>query len=335
MLFTCYFLLDDMKNIKINGMKLGKYSIRATQQYFIENYDVPLYKSLSDEYINISFLNIDFTSNHKYISCSLASESDVEAGTLGTDITESVCSLSVYPHKFSLTLLFYFICLLIKRRYKFYDFVTSNSMLTFIIDQNSGKELCDYLSHHITLPLSHISVQQYLNSNDSETMAKARPESSASYFEKKIKTYGISTRTDLDLYCLNTEFDYMEKYTRKLQSSINKNVQFYYASAHISSNNKWCLFFLMHKKNRYLKNDLLTGVLSKNLAIIPSVELIFFQGPHFGDRYGIANQAVSILNNAGIPILLSGFTGSCIYMVLSQGGAQKDKQNLLKVFEKP
>ena len=58
-------------------------------------------------------------------------------------------------------------------------------------------------------------------------------------------------------------------------------------------------------------------------------------GPHFGDRYGIADSVFRTLTANSVPILAAGCSGSAVYLVLPQGRAQDARQFLSEAFEVP
>ena len=58
----------------------------------------------------------------------------------------------------------------------------------------------------------------------------------------------------------------------------------------------------------------LPGILEINME--SSLEMIHFQGPHFGDRYGIANAAFDALAKEEIEPIAVCCAGSSVYMVL-------------------
>jgi aspartokinase len=63
------------------------------------------------------------------------------------------------------------------------------------------------------------------------------------------------------------------------------------------------------------------------------VGIIFFHGPHFGDRYGIAEAAFSAVSKAGIQIIASGCASSSVYLILAQDDLDRTEQALRKTFE--
>jgi hypothetical protein len=63
--------------------------------------------------------------------------------------------------------------------------------------------------------------------------------------------------------------------------------------------------------------------------------LIFLHGPHFGDRYGIADAAVGALTKKGIPIVALGCTASSIYLVMPEDQREAAGRSLKEAFLMP
>ena len=65
------------------------------------------------------------------------------------------------------------------------------------------------------------------------------------------------------------------------------------------------------------------------------MELISFQGPHFGDRYGIADTAFKALDGQKVPVLITVFAGAAVYIVLPEKKLQDARPLLMEAFEVP
>jgi hypothetical protein len=65
------------------------------------------------------------------------------------------------------------------------------------------------------------------------------------------------------------------------------------------------------------------------------VELVFFQGPHFYERYGIAAAALDKLREKKTGLLLAGFSGSMAYLVVPAGTADSAKAALAECLRLP
>jgi aspartokinase len=64
-------------------------------------------------------------------------------------------------------------------------------------------------------------------------------------------------------------------------------------------------------------------------------EMVFFQGPHFGDRYGIVDTTLRSLAAKGIQMTAMACSGSCVYLVLPEGKSGEAVAALSEVFEIP
>ena len=65
------------------------------------------------------------------------------------------------------------------------------------------------------------------------------------------------------------------------------------------------------------------------------VEVICLQGPHYGDRYGIAARALEELDRAEIEVLTLGCTGASIYLAVDGGRADAAVEALGRAFVVP
>lgn len=65
------------------------------------------------------------------------------------------------------------------------------------------------------------------------------------------------------------------------------------------------------------------------------VDLLYFHGPHFGDRYGIADAALKVLERGTIPILLGACSMSSIYLAAPKGAGKGAVELLKKKFVTP
>jgi aspartokinase len=92
------------------------------------------------------------------------------------------------------------------------------------------------------------------------------------------------------------------------------------------------------QKEREIKACLqwtLKGALKGAVESVKPVDLICFQGPHFGERYGIAQAVFQTLRRRSIPVLASEFSQSTIILVLQGGVAEAAKSCLSEAFQVP
>jgi hypothetical protein len=65
------------------------------------------------------------------------------------------------------------------------------------------------------------------------------------------------------------------------------------------------------------------------------VELVLFQGPHYGERFGIVDASLQALAAKGLNLLASACSGSCVYLVVPQGTADDVVSALSDSFDVP
>ena len=341
-----------MKPIKMNGIRLSDPHVLVNQSYTDDTCRDPvrLYQFLSADEINISFLNIISVNQQKHIACCVAPDKLCyvqKYESIGSDTAQfgyqaEIGTLSIYPHKFSLNSLGYLISILARGKYKFYHMASSTSSLTFVVDYRVQEKMAADLSREIDLPGSHTPFRQERCDDEQLLIRKAFPETVATYVESKIKCYGIDAKTDLSLCCLEIPVDQLEMWGKMIQSMETAGLRFQFASACLCANNRVQLFLLIDtmdsipagQRDRVISSFFPEGW-KKMVKIKSPVAAIGFQGPHFGDRYGIANQAFSALHVNEIPFYLAGCSGASIQMVLPAAMLQKAKSSLLQVFAAP
>jgi aspartokinase len=312
--------------LKINGIRLNKNFIQLTQKKMSDTWDmpVPLCQILEANRINMVFMSLNTVDEH-FVSGTIC-EKYFEKIVLqtGTSVSHSkVCTISIYPHSYNLRLLGFFLTILGQQKIFFRYMVSSGSMLTLVTDQKNCESVIRLISESFDLPGSHVPFEQGENEELTLFLQKKFPETSASYVEEKIKTYGITLISDLILGYYMFSFDQLAEYGRKLESTKDKKDAFFYISANMTASLQTKLF-------------LLTGKSSD----IPApkwypADILSFHGPHFGDRHSIISRALNCLSESFIPVLQVGCTGASISIVLPQGNGKTAKQALLNVFEVP
>ncbi|MGA8181556.1 MAG: hypothetical protein WB792_15960 [Desulfobacterales bacterium] len=164
-------------------------------------------------------------------------------------------------------------------------------------------------------------------------------ETIAVYWEPKPKTYGFKEIIDLSLLDIEIRPGKMAQWGLWLMELADLGVGFHLISAKYSTHQNLRLYILLEK----LWAD---GVLSyidkkidrdseKDFHLNYPVELISFQGPHFGDRYGIADTAIKALDEQGVPVLITVCSGAAVYIVFPEKKLQEARHLLLEVFEVP
>lgn len=164
-------------------------------------------------------------------------------------------------------------------------------------------------------------------------------ETIAVYWEPKPKTYGFKEVIDLSLMNIEIKPEKMGQWGLWLMELADLNISFHLILAKYSTHQKLRLYILLEK----FAADSVLSYTDKRIApesekyfhIASPVELISFQGPHFGDRYGIAYSAFKALDGQGVPVLITVCSGAAVYIVLPEKKLQEAKPFLLEAFEVP
>ncbi|MGM0452316.1 MAG: hypothetical protein ACQERN_04020 [Thermodesulfobacteriota bacterium] len=311
-----------------------------------------VYQLLAADRINIEFLNVSAMGRNWRIACCVAADKyhhvlncthGETADGPGFDHRTGVVALSVYPHKSSFHMLGRLLAVFSGQGFAFYQMAASTSMLTFVVDAAAAEEMADCLADHSDLPASHSPFRPNADYDPVARSLKTEPETVAPYVESKIKTYGIRAHSALTLCWMEMSFAQLAERGRRIQALEQAGFRFCYVSAIRRSDGQLRLFLLVDTAAANVSDDgaeaairsALEGFCAPEIGFRPHVGGLHFQGPHFGDRFGIADQAFSTLHQHSIPFLLAGCVGSSVYIVLDEDWLSAAESALSAVFEMP
>ena len=164
-------------------------------------------------------------------------------------------------------------------------------------------------------------------------------ETIAVYWEPKPKIYGFKEVSDLSLMNIEIKPGEMSHWGLWLMELADLDIGFHLILAKYSTRQRLRLYILLEKfwADRVLfhinkKIDLES---EQYFHLTSPVELISFQGPHFGDRYGIAHSAFKALDDQKVPIILAACSGAAVYIVLPEKMLQGARALLTEAFEVP
>jgi aspartokinase len=164
-------------------------------------------------------------------------------------------------------------------------------------------------------------------------------ETIAVYCEPRIKIYGFHEACDLSLLELMFEAGQMGRWGSVILKLGDLNIRFNLLLIQYLGGQGLRMVLLIEcqweaKILSYIE-QLIQKDAGEQIRVTSPVELIYFYGPHFGDRYGIANSAFRALSANAIPILAAGCSSSAIYLVLPQSMVQHARACLADAFEVP
>jgi hypothetical protein len=165
-------------------------------------------------------------------------------------------------------------------------------------------------------------------------------ETIAFYRETIIKTYGFVERTGLYLVTFDFPCERMGECGEGLTNlSFRLDASLVLMVVRPGSNNTM-RFYLLLQEN--WTGEMPEGWPHPLFAEFPGrcrverrVDLIHFQGPHYGDRHGIACGALDALAGGSVPILAMACSGASIFLVLPEGKANGAREALARVFMTP
>jgi aspartokinase len=162
-------------------------------------------------------------------------------------------------------------------------------------------------------------------------------ETIAVYWEPKIRVYGLTTETGLTLYTLIFPVARLSYWGAVVGSLGEKGSEFLLVNLQQASPATMLLCLVPaagagaadigRLLDKGLDNDEITS-----LRVVTPVELIYLHGPHFQDRYGIAEAALRPLYQADIPILSAGCAGTSVYLVVAKNRAHEAAACLAETF---
>lgn len=167
-------------------------------------------------------------------------------------------------------------------------------------------------------------------------------ETIAVYWEDRVKVYSINEKSGLALTTLEIPDQLLAGIGDHLSSLQKVLGRFELITAQPSyQGSRNCLnFFLIidGAKATNLKEAMDAYIAANPQAkftIKKPVELLYLHGPHFQDRYGIADIAFTAFAESGCELFLSGCAGTSMYLVVPEGQALVSKKILSEKFLLP
>lgn len=164
-------------------------------------------------------------------------------------------------------------------------------------------------------------------------------ETIAVYWEPLIKTYGIVRRTDLYLVSLTLTMDQMAGLSEGFLSQWAQDGNLLMVAAVPYAKQGVRLQLVLDRPPAAGQLNIPSGTIENDPDHQPKVdagvELVYFHGPHYGDRYGIVHAALSALESDDVPVLSVACSGASVYLVFPKGWAEAACNALSNAFVVP
>ena len=161
-------------------------------------------------------------------------------------------------------------------------------------------------------------------------------ETIAVYWEERVKVYGITAQHDLALGILRFPANRMAHWGERLTELETILRRFEMVSCHGGGQDRIEIHLVVQQPGLDTlvshMNTWLELELSAQFSLSTPVDMVFLHGPHFQDRFGIADAAFSALAKNKIPILLSGCAGTSMYIICAENRGTETVKILSNTF---
>jgi aspartokinase len=282
--------------------------------------NVGLLTYLADNAIGESITAVSARSLFSFPGCTLemAGTEMCEAAA----IDNNVCRISLFPHDEKPEVTASAISAMDAGAVKPYTFASSPSAVTVVVSSSNFDGAMESIFDSFALPAC-VSYSEWraVYRMDEQQLKEVR----FSYSEQIIGIYGFTCQTGLDLWNIPLPIEYAGCFGAFLSKLGKLGLKLPFMISNSAPVKKSVLFSLALKRDRCgtIKETLDEFLPGNSFFFRGPVSVIFIHGPHFGDRYGIADAFVTALRNGGIPLLALSCAVSSISAVID--AEQPDK----------
>ena len=157
----------------------------------------------------------------------------------------------------------------------------------------------------------------------------------ASYWEPQIKTYGFRRTEGLLLVGMKAGVETLGGLGQELTHLGDLGISFHLVFSQVSAGGVISFYLLIQREWERSLLECAGSSSPVGMEVISQADLVSFQGPHFGDRFGILDAAFEALTSKKIRVIASVCSMSCVYMVLEAGQGEGAVSALSEVFDVP
>ncbi|MDI6797431.1 MAG: hypothetical protein QMD09_10820, partial [Desulfatibacillaceae bacterium] len=312
----------------------------------------PFLKNLAAGKINLPFLNVmPHGDALRGFFCMAAADFHTAALALGRSGSgktgpdaKAVGTIMVYPHKSSLLLKGAVLKALAQAGIFIHATGSSISAITVIVDYARLDEAISCLLEVLDLAEGHAPFYQEL---DMERFRFQPPKTAPLITEddnsflrgSKIPVYAINQKTGLGLISLSFAHTELIFWSDLLEEAGRQGASFVLAMGQAQPNGRQSLLLLAEQAGAQKIASKFAAQLEKRpgsaMEVTNQAESICLFGPHFEDRYGIADAAISMLSQKPGMLVGACCTGTSIMLVTPENMAQEAAKMLEANFMVP
>ncbi len=339
------------EKIVIGGLRFSTEQVQATLSGIAPDCDdfISFLGELAEEKINLPFLCLNTVnggcaavcmSRHDFDQYSSAPDA-VQSSGIRAELLSSTGSLTIFPHQSRLRMLGVLLENFAKNSLPLYSLCSSISALVINTDFCQLERAAQALQTSFQLPENHAPFRQQTRQDriENETVGgdhHSVVETAAAYWEPVIKIYGSSLKKDLLITTAHVHQSRLAELGKELQAVEGGRGFFEMALMQRVDDNGYKLGLLYEKQ----KVEAYRALFSRAVDLFSQIEhrtaeLLYFHGPHFHDRYGVASAALSSLQKEGCELFAVGCSGTSIYLITPEKKAQRSADALEKIFIVP
>ena len=296
--------------------------------------------------INLTFLT--HVAGDREVLCVAAEAGEAASSILGTNsdpqgslqLQSGTAVLALYPHDKRPEIIGNFIRSLARARVILHGLASSPSAISAVLSSRRKRAAVEQLFRDFQFS-SFASPQEFFEAQPppEEYVQKVV----ATYQEKTIKVYWIVPQPDLDLWGLSiSSAEILEGLANALMdlAELGLKVPFLVAIPGLGSKEFIVSFSTARAPAAGDQGNEVRRLLKKHLPEARPMRLtpvagIFLHGPHFGDRYGIAQTLLEALERAHVSLLALSCTISSISLIIRQQELPAAQLVLGNTFEAP
>jgi aspartokinase len=242
------------------------------------------------------------------------------------------CIISLYPHDKRADIIGGFIRALGRARVMVLSLASSPSAISAVLSHQAKDRAMERLFSIFQFPGYATPGEFYAMQRPPEALVR---EVVAAYQEKVIKIYQLIRLADLDFWSFSIPSStLLENLGAALMALSDREVKIPFLVALPGPEDRFvCTFCTASERSREVVH-----LLEDHIPVIPPhrlspVAALFFHGPHFGDRYGVADTLVKALDRVNVPLVALSCSVSSISVIIKEADLPAAVQVIMDTFE--
>jgi aspartokinase len=254
------------------------------------------------------------------------------AGAGQVSLHAPVCIISLYPHDKRADIKGAFLRALAQARVMVLGLASSPSAISAVISAHAKERAVARLFNFFEFPSYATPEEFYAIQPPPEALVR---EVVAAYQEKVIKVYHLIEQTDLDLWSFSIPSStLLENLGAALMALGRQGLKLPFLVALPGPEDRFVCTFSTASE----QNEEVARLVEEHIPVLPPVRqspvaALFFHGPHFGDRYGIADTLMQALEKVHVEPLALSCTVSSISVVIEEESLPAAMAVLSETFE--